>query len=29
LGEKWDFDDFDETKEHLPKLVEKFPEMGD
>ena len=29
LGEKWDFDDFDETEERLPKLVEKFPEMGD
>lgn len=29
LGEKWDFDDLDETAERLPKLVEKFPEMGD
>jgi hypothetical protein len=28
-GEKWDFDDKQETAERLPKLVARLPEMGD
>jgi len=29
IGEKWDFDDEEETAERLPRIVKKLPEMGD